>query len=392
MKILHTADWHLGASLGNARRYTEFDRMLDHLLHLAEAEKIDCVILAGDIFDVPVPPNRAIEQYYRFLTGCAAAGVSNCIIIAGNHDSPSFIEAPKELLKRLNVHVVGRFDREDPASHLIVLEDQAVVAAIPYLHERDVRNAVSGETHAEQQHALRTGIVETYRQIAALAKKQYPALPLIATGHFWAVQSGNDAPPVGNAVSVPLNDFPEEIAYLALGHIHGGYPVKEHCYYSGSILQMNFDEAKHEKSVLIIDTEQLSEPPHTVTLPVFQPMQTITGTMEEIQNALKEISDSNTWLRIENTGPFEPDLRTILLEWIDGTDLQLISCGNREPNPAIIRRAVATEKLSDLTPETVFLRLLKTQDLTEEEQAELLDTFHLTEEAVRLVEREEKAE
>lgn len=394
MKILHTADWHLGASLNNARRYHEFNAMLDFLLDLIRKEQIPCVIVAGDIFDVPVPPNRAIELYYRFLTGCAVAGVRHCIIIAGNHDSPSFIEAPKELLKRLNVHVFGSFNREDPSSHLIDLDGEAVVLALPFLHERDVRTSLSGETYNEQRSALQQGTIETYRALTALAKEKYPALPLIATGHFWAVEKEGEAEPVGNTHPIPLCDFPPEIGYLALGHIHGGYPVIPTCYYSGSPLPMKFDEAEKEKCVLIVETKDLSAPPQIITLPVFQPMKTLCGNMEEIAAQIAELAKNDTgiWLRVENTGAFQPNLRTDLLDLIKGTKLELISCGNREPNPAILRRTVATEKLSELTPETVFQRLLAQQEIPEEEQDDLLNAFRLAEETLRIAEREEKAE
>lgn len=394
MKILHTADWHLGASLNNARRYHEFNAMLDFLLDLIRKEQIPCVIVAGDLFDVPVPPNRAIELYYRFLTGCAVAGVRHCIIVAGNHDSPSFIEAPKELLKRLNVHVFGSFNREDPSSHLIDLDGEAVVLALPFLHERDVRTSLSGETYNEQRSALQQGTIETYRALTALAKEKYPALPLIATGHFWAVEKEGEAEPVGNTHPIPLCDFPPEIGYLALGHIHGGYPVIPTGYYSGSPLPMKFDEAEKDKCVLIVETKDLSAPPQIITLPVFQPMKTLCGNMEEIAAQITELAETGTgiWLRVENTGAFQPNLRTDLLDLIKGTKLELISCGNREPNPAILRRTVATEKLSELTPETVFQRLLAQQEIPEEEQNELLNAFRLAEETLRIAEREEKAE
>lgn len=394
MKILHTADWHLGASLNNAKRYHEFSAMLDFFSELIKNEKIECVIVAGDIFDVPVPPNRAIELYYRFLTDCASAGVKECIVIAGNHDSPSFIEAPAELLKRLHVHVFGRYNRENPEAHLIDLGGEAIVLALPFLHERDVRTSLSGETYNEQRTAIQQGTIEVYRSLTALAKEKYPAQPLIATGHFWAVEKEGEAEPVGNTHPIPLNEFPQEIDYLALGHIHGGYPVIPRCYYSGSPLPMKFDEAEKEKSALIVDTDRLAEPPQIVSLPVFQPMKTICGNMDEIKTALTELAGSGTsiWIRVENTGAFQPELRTDLLEQIKGTQLELISCCNREPNPAILRRTVATEKLSELTPETVFTRFLEQQEIPAEEQKDLLDAFRLVEETLRTAEREAKAE
>ena len=208
------------------------------------------------------------------------------------------------------------------------------------------------------------------------------------------MEKEGEAEPVGNTHPIPLCDFPPEIGYLALGHIHGGYPVIPTCYYSGSPLPMKFDEAEKEKCVLIVETKDLSAPPQIITLPVFQPMKTLCGNMEEIAAQIAELAKNDTgiWLRVENTGAFQPNLRTDLLDLIKGTKLELISCGNREPNPAILRRTVATEKLSELTPETVFQRLLAQQEIPEEEQDDLLNAFRLAEETLRIAEREEKAE
>lgn len=157
---------------------------------------------------------------------------------------------------------------------------------------------------------------------------------------------------------------------------------------------MKFDEAEKEKCVLIVETDDLSKPPEILPLPVFQPMKTLCGNMEEIAQQITTLAanDTGIWLRVENTGAFQPNLRTDLLDLIKETKLELISCSNREPNPAILRRTVSTERLSELTPETVFKRLLTQQEIPEEDQNELLDAFHLAEETLRITEREEKAE
>ena len=105
MKILHTADWHLGVSLGAEKRFDEYDSLLDHFRSIIKEENIDVVIIAGDVFDSHIPPNRAAEQYYRFLVQAGKAGVKEIIVIGGNHDSAAYLEAPKEILKYLSVHV-----------------------------------------------------------------------------------------------------------------------------------------------------------------------------------------------------------------------------------------------------------------------------------------------
>jgi exonuclease SbcD len=107
MKILHTSDWHIGRSLYGRKRYDEFSAFLDWLAEFIQTENIDALLVAGDIFDTSMPSNRAQELYYRFLCKVSASCCRHIVVIAGNHDSPSFLNAPKELLRALNVHVVG---------------------------------------------------------------------------------------------------------------------------------------------------------------------------------------------------------------------------------------------------------------------------------------------
>ena len=107
MKILHTADWHIGRALYGRKRYDECEAFLNWLICTLKKENIEVLLVAGDIFDNAAPSNRAQELYYRFLRQVADSPCRHVIIIAGNHDSPSFLNAPKELLKALHVHVVG---------------------------------------------------------------------------------------------------------------------------------------------------------------------------------------------------------------------------------------------------------------------------------------------
>ena len=114
MKVLHTSDWHIGRTLHGRQRYEEFEAFLDWLADLIEKESIDVLLVAGDVFDNSTPGNRAQELYYRFLCRAAASSNRHVVVTAGNHDSPSFLNAPRELLKFLNVHVGGvriRFSR-----------------------------------------------------------------------------------------------------------------------------------------------------------------------------------------------------------------------------------------------------------------------------------------
>jgi len=136
MKILHTSDWHLGRSLYGRKRYDEFSACLDWLAEFIQTESVDALLIAGDVFDTSTPSNRAQELYYRFLCKVSASRCRHIVVIAGNHDSPSFLNAPKELFRALNVHVVGSIT-ENPEDEVITLTDssgipEAIVCAVSY--------------------------------------------------------------------------------------------------------------------------------------------------------------------------------------------------------------------------------------------------------------------
>jgi len=162
MKILHTSDWHLGRTLYGRKRYEEFEAFLNWLAGLIDDEDVDVLLVAGDVFDNSTPSNRAQELYYRFLCRVAASPKRHVVVTAGNHDSPSFLNAPKELLKFLNVHVVGSAS-DSPEDELIVLagpdqEPRLIVCAVPYLRDRDIRTAEAGESVEDKERKIIEGI------------------------------------------------------------------------------------------------------------------------------------------------------------------------------------------------------------------------------------------
>ena len=101
MKVLHTADWHLGVSLNAEKRFDEYDALLAHICSIIREENIEALIIAGDVFDSHMPSNRAAEQYYRFLLQAGKAGAREIIVTGGNHDSAAYLEAPQDILKHL---------------------------------------------------------------------------------------------------------------------------------------------------------------------------------------------------------------------------------------------------------------------------------------------------
>jgi len=386
MKILHTSDWHLGAMLGQFKRTDEFKALLNWLLQVLDEHKVEALIIAGDVFHSGLPPNSAAELYYRFLTDARKTGVRTIIVVAGNHDSASFIEAPKSILNALDCKVVGRVDPDHYDEQIIPLSNpagkiEAVVCAVPYLRDRYIRIAVSGENAEQQQDSRRSGILRYYQNICRRAGELYPGIPLIATGHFYATggtDSGGNV--IGTLSGIAASELPQEIDYLAMGHLHIPQCIagKPNFRYSGSLLQLNFSDSDEKKTVLLLDTDHLDDAPQEIPVPVFQKMEKITGGIEEIKARIGELKkeDQSIWLCIENTGDFEPQLQQILDSCCAGSRLKLLSCHNRKANPVLRQRDhLGGKKLNELTPAMVFQSLLDESGIVPERKTALLAAF-----------------
>jgi exonuclease SbcD len=175
MRILHTSDWHLGRSLYGRKRYEEFSSFLDWLAQTIEDEKVDALLIAGDVFDTSTPSNRAQELYYRFLCRVATSCCRHVVVVAGNHDSPSFLNAPKELLRALNVYVVGSMTEALEDEVFVLHADdkpEAIVCAVPYLRDKDIRTVEPGETIDDKNAKLVEGLKNHYADVCAIAEQK----------------------------------------------------------------------------------------------------------------------------------------------------------------------------------------------------------------------------
>lgn len=272
LTVLHTSDWHLGRRLYGNMRYDEFEAFLTWLTQTIQDYKVDVLIVAGDIFDTMTPSNRAQNLYYRFLGEISQLYCDHVVIVAGNHDSPSFLDAPAAILKYLSVHVIGTAC-ENFEDEVLLLKDQhgepqCLIAAVPYLRDRDVRLSLPGESALDKDKMVLAGIQHHYDQVAQIAKTQQAALsdqyrrhiPIIATGHLFATGSKTTDDDgvrdlyVGSLGQVSAELFDDCFDYVALGHLHVPQKVggREHIRYCGSPIAMGFGEAHQQKQVLLL--------------------------------------------------------------------------------------------------------------------------------------------
>jgi len=401
MKILHTSDWHLGRSLYGRKRYEEFDAFLSWLAETIQQEQIDVLLVAGDVFDTTAPSNRTQALYYQFLCRIAASSCRHVIVIAGNHDSPSFLNAPKELLRALDVHVIGS-TTETHKDEVLLLQRQdgspeLIVCAVPYLRDRDIRVVEAGESINDKERKLVEGIRAHYAEVGALAEQQRLSvkeklgvdLPIVAMGHLFAAGGqtvdGDGTRPlyVGSLAHVTSAIFPECIDYLALGHLHVPQRVNgsEVIRYCGSPLPMGFGEAKQEKSVCIVEfsNHESSEAqvPHVtqITVPLFQQLARIQGSWNEISAQILELSvtQNQAWLEIIYDGDeVIADLRERLEDAISNTEMELLRVRNNRIIDRVLNRIHNDETLDDLNVDDVFERCLDAHEVSDEQRPELL--------------------
>ena len=393
MKILHTADWHLGQKFLFYDREEEHRQALDWLLDLIEKEKIDVLIVAGDIFDIGNPPNYARKLYYQFLTKLQNTSCSHTIITGGNHDSPAMLNAPKELLEALNVHVVGSVP-PDLENEIILLKNNknevdAVVVAVPFLRDRDLKFSHSGESSTERITLIKEGIYQHYAQVGEFASK-YETLdvPIIATGHLYAKGAESAAKQdniyIGNMENIEAEQFPSVFDYVALGHLHRNQIVggMQFIRYSGSIIPLSFSEIQDKKAVNIVQFEgRKIKHFEAFEVPIFRKLVTLKGSFEAVQKKLDKLEQkvSNdefpAWVEvIVETDKLIPNLDNLLNDYTKEMNLELLKI---RTNRQFYSLDYQSEELNldDLDPVDVFKKKCESFGSPPDELEEMLATF-----------------
>lgn len=398
MKILHTSDWHLGRSLYGRKRYEEFSAFLDWLTQTIEDEKVDALLVAGDVFDTSTPSNRAQELYYRFLCRVAASCCRHVVIIAGNHDSPTFLNAPKELLRALNVYVVGSMtDALEDEVFVLYTDDkpEAVVCAVPYLRDKDIRTVEPGETIDDKNAKLVEGLKHHYADVCSIAEQRraefksagHDEIPIVAMGHLFTAGGktvdgdGVRELYVGSLAHVAKEVFPSSIDYLALGHLHVPQAVGDakHIRYSGSPIPMGYGEATQEKKVVLIEWGSTVPSIQELPVPCFQELIRIFGSLDDIQAKLEELKkeESSAWLEIEYTGSdIIGNLREMLDEAMTDSAMEILRIKNRRVMDRVISTVTEDETLDDLDAGDVFTRCLDAFAVPEEDRDVLTASYN----------------
>lgn len=270
IRILHTADWHLGQTFFGYDRTGEHELFLNWLIEEICRKEIDALIIAGDVFDVSNPSAASQRMYYEFIYRVSAVNPQlQIVIVAGNHDSAARLEAPLPLLQAMRTEVRGVVrkleDGEIDYDHLTIElknrngEVEVLCMAVPFLRQGDYPAVqTAGNSYAE-------GVREFYtRFLKRLWSRRTESQAILAIGHLQATGSEiaekdySERTVIGGLECVSPDVFPEQIAYTALGHIHKAQRVsgRENMRYAGSPIPMSFAEKHYHHGVVMVTFDE----------------------------------------------------------------------------------------------------------------------------------------
>ena len=321
MKVLHTADWHLGKSLEGRERQEEQIKVMDEICQIAEDEQIDLVLIAGDIYQTVNPPAWAENLFYETIHRLSDYGKRGVIVISGNHDQPERIKAANPLADKQGIYLIGMpTDQLQPSvfareGQVVVKEagvgwlqliipkknESAVVSVLPYPSESRFKQLFSQSSEIKEiRKAYSEYIGKWYVAQESLFKRDTINL---AMSHLF-VQGGSASDSeieiqVGGAYTVEPRHLPTNVQYVALGHLHRPQAVKgtpSLTRYAGSPLAYSFSEANHKKSVTILDVK-----PGSTAMPYEIPLRS--GTPLIAQHFHSGLTEFENWLEGEGKNP-----------------------------------------------------------------------------------------
>ena len=395
MRIIHSSDWHIGQNFMNKSRESEHRAFLNFLLTNLINLGVDALVVAGDIFDTGTPPSYARNLYFDFLKEAKEKWGGQIVIVGGNHDSVATLSESEALLQLANTIVVGGA-KDDPTEEVFVLnklsgEPGAVICAVPFLRDRDVRKSQAGEDATAKSEALRQGISKHYSDVYEVAREKDKELggnlPLIATAHL-TTQGGTLTEGVrelyiGTLQGYASEDFPADFDYIALGHLHKKQIMgqRDHIRYCGSPIPLSFIEAEYERTVNLVDfAADKSITVEEIVVPVTQELQTLRGNImkitESLQNLLMESGDKSVWLEIEvevdeSQGAVSKEFNAI----VEGSNIEILRIKRRQKNKKNQPSQLKAVQLHEMTVEEVFQKRLSEAELDSEKSDQLAMAF-----------------
>lgn len=303
MRFLHIADLHLGKQMNDLSLLADQEAVLDQVIQIADAEKVDAVLIAGDVYQRTSPQAEAMALFDRFVSRLAEAG-KKIFVISGNHDSALRISYFASLVKDAGVHVTEAFDGEMQHVTLQDAEGEMTVWMLPFLRPALVKRALPEEKITSYQDAVQA--------VLRHANVDFKKRNLLMCHQFilGCEVSDSEELSVGSLDHMDGAIF-DGFDYVALGHIHKPQKVlRDTLRYAGSPLKYSFSEAQHKKSVVIVDVQEKGNVQvRLVPLYPLHDVRLIEGKLDEIMQM--PYSEDYVWITIHDELP-PPDAKVTL--------------------------------------------------------------------------------
>ncbi|MCG8749352.1 exonuclease subunit SbcD [Tenacibaculum finnmarkense] len=398
MKILHTADWHLGHRLHEHSQLEEQTLFLAWIENYISNEKIDLLLISGDIFDTSSPSNQSLTMYYNFLVKLQKTSCKNIIITGGNHDSPGTLNAPKELLNALSIKVVGKATEKiaDEVFEININDEKVLIGAVPYLRDGDIRRAVAGESFDDLTDKYKKALINHYQEIAIESEKINSSnAPVIAMGHLFAtggsVSDSEQNIYVGTLGHIGAQDFPTYFDYVALGHLHRPQIVGENdkIRYSGSPNILSFSELTYDKKIIVLEisANKISNI-DDVIVPNFREFYKLKGSMDDciakFPNIISNSYQLKPWVEIvlDQDNTIQTDELKIASEAYDFEILK-ITLKNQRKIKGIEELLADATSIKELVPTEVFKLKCEEMDFDLDQNQQVWDAFNEVLQAVK---------
>lgn len=395
MRIIHTADWHIGKILHKQDLHEDHVIFFDWLVGFIDTNAVNVLIVSGDIFDLANPSGRDLKLYYEVLKRITDLG-TRIILTGGNHDGISMLNAPKTLLHTLNISVTGgvpdNFEDQIIPLGQNVETPECVVLAVPFLRDRDLRLSSEATLQQAKSETIRLAIRNHYdRLILSVRQKYGDEVPLIAMGHLYmsgSLTSDSEREiHIGNLEGMPATMMSKEVDYWALGHIHKAQIVggNAHMRYSGSPVYLDFSERQTDKKLVLLDVENKKlVSVEYVDIPIFRQLIRVSGTLNQVTkelDAIDQIGSLTAWVELAireqdyNPGLIEAGER--LVSTSIKPDFQIIKSRISFENSPISLPSLYTEgkSIEDLSPMEIFEKKLE-KDILDEVNKDLLREAH----------------
>ncbi len=294
MKLLHTSDWHLGASEGEHSLKNDQVHFIEEILRIIEEKKVDAVLIAGDVYDRSVASAEAIKLYDEAMTRICMDLKVPVLMIAGNHDSAERLSSCSDLLAKAGLHVQGALEKEIAC---VSFEDTDIYL-LPWITEAKVKSIYpeKAEQITSMEEAYQV-VLDVYRDSFVPGKKHVIISHAFISG---AETSTSDrAAEIGTATQVSASVF-DGFDYVALGHIHKPYDVTDTIRYSGTPMPYAFGKEETQvKSVTLIDTQTMER--EIVPLDLLNQRTTLEGELDEILAMELDDKVRNGYVRLKIT-------------------------------------------------------------------------------------------